>query len=236
MTPVTGERRPRPYTVLRALLRPLRRTLPWPALAATGGLGLLLAGLPRLLSGAPDPWLCLNLLRASGLCFALGLAFLFDDPARHTTAPVPVGRPLRGALRLALAAPVTALCWAAALLLVPGQVRPPVGALTLEAAAIAALALAGASAAVRFTDGTRPGAAVAAALATVAVTVPTLLLPQRWALLVTAGDRHWADAHERWAGLLLVGVAVAALCAPEPLRRGSLPYPRRPRERAPVTA
>ncbi|MFG2951862.1 ABC transporter [Streptomyces adustus] len=235
MTPATGERRPKPYAVIRALLRPLWRTLPRPALAAAGGLGLLLAGLPRLLSGAPDPWLCLNLLRAAALCLALGLAFVFDDPARHTTAPVPVRRPLRDALRLALAVPAAALCWTAALLLVPGQARPPVGAVTLEAAATAALALAGAAAAVRCTDGTRPGAAVAAGLTAVAVTVPTLLLPQRWALLVAVGDQRWADAHGRWAGLLVVAVAVVALCAPEPLRRGSVLRPR-PRGTAPTAA
>ncbi|MGW1724761.1 ABC transporter [Streptomyces sp. NPDC002306] len=204
----------------RALLSPLWRTLPWPALAAAGGLGLLLAGIPRLLSGPADPWLCLNLLRAAALCLGLGLAFLLDDPARHTTAPVPVRRPVRSALRLALTAPVVALWWTAALLLVPGPARPPVGAVTLEAAACGMFALAAAAARVRFTDEPRPGTGVAVGLLLGGVTVPTLLLPERWALLVSVGDKHWGDAHERWALLLALATVVAVLCTPEPLRRG----------------
>lgn len=206
--------------MIRSLLRPVWRTLPWTALAAAGGLGLLLVGLPRLLSDAPDPWLCLSLLRAAALCLGLGLAFLLDDPARHTTAPVPVRRPVRSGLRLALAAPVTALWWTAALLLIPGEARPPVGAVTLEAAACAALALAAAAAAVRFTDEARPGTAVAAGLLAGALTVPTLLLPERWTLLAAVGDKRWDDAHERWAGLLVVAGVVVMACMPEPLRRG----------------
>ncbi|MFD1273196.1 hypothetical protein ACFQ51_19900 [Streptomyces kaempferi] len=110
--------------MIRALLRPVWRTLPRRALAACGGLGLLLAGIPRLLSGQPDPWLCLNLLRGAALVLGVGLAFLLDDPARHTTAPVPARRPLRSGLRMALVAPAAALWWTVALLLVPGQARP----------------------------------------------------------------------------------------------------------------
>jgi hypothetical protein len=53
------------------------------------GVGLLLAGSSLTVAEEPDPFLCLTLLRAAALAFGLGLAFLLDDPARHTTATVP---------------------------------------------------------------------------------------------------------------------------------------------------
>ncbi|MGW3154662.1 ABC transporter [Streptomyces sp. NPDC001089] len=206
------------YAVILALLPPVWRTLPRTALAVCGGFGLLLAAIPRLQSGPPDPWLCVNLLRGAALVLGVGLAFLLDDPARHTTATVPVRRPLRSALRMALVAPGAALWWAVALLLVPEGARPPAGALTLEAAAIAVTALAVASAAVRFTERTEPGPAVAAGLLVTAMTVPTVLLPERWALLVAVHDPHWDAAHERWAVVLAAAVVLCALCCPEPVR------------------
>ncbi|MFE5143674.1 ABC transporter [Streptomyces fagopyri] len=206
------------YVMIRALLRPVWRTLPRTALAACGGLGLLLAGTPRLLSGEPDPWLCVNLLRGAALVLGVGLAFLLDDPARHTTAPVPARRSLRTGLRMALVAPGAALWWTVALLLVPERARPPAGALTLEAAAIVATALAAASAAVRFTDRAEPGTAVATGLLLTAMTVPTLLLPERWALLVAVNDPHWDDAHERWAAILVVAALLCAVWCTEPAR------------------
>jgi hypothetical protein len=48
--------------------------------------------------------LSLCLLRAAILAFAVGLALLLDDPARHTTTTVPTPGPVRIALRVALAA------------------------------------------------------------------------------------------------------------------------------------
>ncbi|MFJ2392551.1 ABC transporter [Streptomyces sp. NPDC087843] len=213
--------------MIRALVRPVWRTLPRTALAACGGLGLLLAGIPRLLPGQPDPWLCLNLLRGAALVLAVGLAFLLDDPARHTTAAVPARRPLRSGLRMALVAPAAALWWTVALLLVPERTRPPAGALTLEAAAIAATALAAASAAVRFTDRTEPGPAVATGLLVTAMTVPTLLLPERWALVVAVNDPHWDAAHERWAAVLAAAALLCAACCTEPARAWRPPTPAR---------
>ncbi|MFD4410290.1 ABC transporter [Streptomyces sp. NPDC058466] len=194
------------------------RSLPRRPLATASALGLLLAGTPRLLSAPPDAWLCLNLLRAAALAFGLGLAFLLDDPARHTTAAVPTRRPVRVGLRVALVAPFAAVWWTAALLLVPEQTRPPVGAVTLEAAAIAVLALAAATVAVRCTDVTEPGAAVTAGLLPVALAAP-LLPPERWTLVVAASDPRWDGAHQRWAGLLVVAAVAGVYSVAEPLRR-----------------
>ena len=78
--------------VTRGLAFPVLRTLPWRAVAAGGGLGLVIAGVQRFAGGEPDARAALLLLRSAILAYALGLAFLLDDPARHTTATVPVRR------------------------------------------------------------------------------------------------------------------------------------------------
>ncbi|MFJ8542961.1 ABC transporter [Streptomyces sp. NPDC093586] len=199
---------------------PVWRTLPWRALGSAGALGLLIAGTPRLAGAEPASWQSLALLRGVALIGALGLVFLLDDRARHLTTPVPVRRPLRQALRVALVAPPAALWWTAVLLLVPSGTRPPAGDITLEAGAMGVLALAGAAAAVRLTDEPRPGPAVAATLLVVAVLAP-LLSPEDWALFVVPDDPRWPAAHDRWAVLLAVVAVAGAMCGPEPLgRRG----------------
>ncbi|MFJ4784192.1 ABC transporter [Streptomyces sp. NPDC088794] len=205
--------------LIRELTLPVWRSLPWRALLASGAMALLLAAIPRM-SDEPSAWLAVNLLRTAALVLALGLAFVLDDPARHTTAAVPVRRPVRAGLRLALVAPVLASWWTAALLLVPSSVRPPVGDITLEAGAAFALALAGATAAIRFTDQAEPGQAVAAGLLVLAILTP-LLLPESWALFVAVGDKRWAAAHERWAVLLTGAAVVWGLCMPERIKHRS---------------
>lgn len=195
------------------------RTLPLGMIGTAGGAGLLLAALPRM-TGETGERLSLHLLRAAVLAFTMGLVFLLDDPARHTTATVPTSRPVRVALRVALVVPATAAWWALALLLVPPDLRPPVADITLEAGAAFVLAVAGAAVAVRFSDATRPGPRVAAGLLTSAVLV-VLFWPGRWALFVPVEDERWAAAHDRWAVVLAGAVLVGVLGAVEPLRRWS---------------
>ncbi|GGW77448.1 ABC transporter [Streptomyces caelestis] len=195
------------------------RTLPWGVVGTAGGAGLLLATLTRI-TGETGERLSLHLLRAAVLAFAMGLVFLLDDPARHTTATVPTPRPVRVALRVALVVPATAAWWTAALLLVPPELRPPVADITLEAGAAFALAVAGAAVAVRCTEATRPGPRVAAGLLTSAV-LAVLFWPGRWALFVPVEDERWAAAHDRWAVVLAGAVLVGVLGVVEPLRRWS---------------
>ncbi|MEZ7154353.1 ABC transporter [Streptomyces sp. MAD19A] len=204
--------------VLLQLVRPVARTVPWWALAAGGGLGLLAAALPRLSGGEVAPWAGVNALRAAALCFALGAAFLLDDPARQTTAAVPVRRVLRHALRCAFVLPPAAAWWTAAVLLVPEEARPPAGDVTLEAATALALALAGAAFAVRRRGTGRPGQAVAAALLVAAVLAP-LLTPSEWSLFTAPGDPRWADGHGHWTLLLCAALLAVAVCCVEPVRR-----------------
>jgi hypothetical protein len=205
---------------VRAMVPPVARALPWLPLAVGGVAGLLLAAVPRMSSGEPDGWLALLLLRVAALVFGLGLAFLMDDPARHTTAAVPVRRAVRAGLRVALVAPVAVVWWTAALLLIPEGVRPPLGDMTLEAAAITALALAGGAAAVRFRDEPEPGRSTAAALLVTGLVAP--LLPDGWTLFVQLNADRWDEAHQTWAWLLTGALLVWAMCLPEPLRRRRL--------------
>ncbi|MFI1536448.1 ABC transporter [Streptomyces anandii] len=201
---------------MAALLRPVWHTLPWRPLAAAGGLGWLLVAGARPLSGRDgDPALGLTLLRLAALAAGAGLAFLLDDPARRTTEAVPVRRPVRAGLRLALVTPLLAAWWTAALLLLPAAARPPLGAVSLEAAAIAGTAPALAAASVRLRAEPCPGAGAARALLALAAAV--LLLPDRRSPLVTPDDAHWAAAHGWWAAILAVAALVWAVCVPEPL-------------------
>ncbi|MFK0116740.1 ABC transporter [Streptomyces sp. NPDC090994] len=206
--------------VASELVRPVGRTVPWWALGAAGVVGLLLVAVARWTGGGePSPHAALLALRGAALAGGLGLASLLDDPARHTTAAVPVPRPARQALRAALVAPLVALWWTAVLFLVPAEVRPPAGGITLEAGAVALLALAAAAAVVRLTDRTRPGRAVATALLVAAVVSP-LFVPDSWAVFVQSGDPRWAESHDRWAVALAAAAAVWAASAREPVRRG----------------
>ncbi|MFE2967703.1 ABC transporter [Streptomyces sp. NPDC059340] len=209
--------RGRSFTVARALLRPLWRTLPRRSLMTGAVLGLLLAGVPRLFSLRLDTGAGLNLLRAAALTFALGLAFLLDDPARHITAAVPTRRPVRVGLRVALVAPSAVLWWTAALFLIPEQARPPMGAATLEAAATALLATAAAAIMVRFTNRAEPGGAVCVGLLAMAVLAP-LLLPHRWTLFPAPSDPRWDGAHQAWVVVLVTAALAGAWSSVEPLR------------------
>ncbi|AWT47663.1 ABC transporter [Streptomyces actuosus] len=202
-----------------ALIRPTVRALPRGPLLAGAVTGLLVAALPRVL---PDlgttPETGAVLLRVSALAMALGLAFLLDDPSRVMTETTPAGRPLRVHLRAALLAPLAALAWSGALLLIPRDARPPLADVTLEAVTLTATALALAAATVRTSAEPEPGRAAAVGL--LALVVGGMLLPDRWGLFVAPGSPQWDAAHGRWAAVLAAAVIVWAVSVPEPLRRG----------------
>ncbi|MGV9449988.1 ABC transporter [Streptomyces sp. NPDC003635] len=212
---------------MRGVIRYVGRTVPWRALGAGAAAGLALTGSARLFPEAFTPWLTLNALRAAALAFALGLAFLLDDPARHTTATVPVRRPVRQALRLAWVVPFAGLFWTSAVLLVPSELRPPVGAVTLEAGAAWLLAPAVSAAWIRRSEEPEPGVGVGAGLLTAGV-LAALFVPD---LFVGVGDPGWADAHQWWALVVAGAVAGWTWWSREPVRtwgRGE-PHGRPPR-------
>lgn len=203
--------------VLRALVPPVWRTLPWRAAALAGAGGLLLAGSTRLPERVPDQGAGWAVVRLVALLGAVAFGFVLDDPARHTTAAAPVGRAVRAGLRTALALPVAAVWWTTALLLIPGPARPPAGPVTVEAAAMATTALALATGVIRCSDATRPGRTTAARLALAAPAVA--LVPDRWGLLGLPGEPWWTGTQVRWASVLCLTALWCAVATPEPLRR-----------------
>ena len=216
-----GVQPPSTARVLAQLTRPVLRALPVRALGATAAVALLIAALPRLLSDEPDPWSALVALRAAALTFALGLAFVLDDPTRDLTSAVPTRRMLRTTLRVALVAPFAAAWWTAAVLLIPSKIRPPVGDMTLEAAAAAVLSLAAAAASLRFTAEPEPGQRVAAGFLVLALVSP-LALPNAWGMYASPTEKPWGVGHDHWAMVLVGAVVVWAACGPEPVRRRRL--------------
>ncbi|XVQ11649.1 hypothetical protein ACQP1W_03435 [Spirillospora sp. CA-255316] len=202
------------------LLRPMARSIPWTAPAAGAGLGLMLVAVPLVLSLDLEAGTVLYLLRMAALAVALGMAFVLDDPARHTTDVVPVQRPVRQSLRLALLLPPTAVWWAAVCALAAAGTQGgglPIGAATLEAAALIAVAVGVAAGAVRFTLATSPG--LTAAGAVLAVAIASAALPGGLALTVPMGHDRWEETHRVWAAILTLGLAIWALLAQEPTAR-----------------
>lgn len=236
--PPVGEGRRLPVSaraaVVVALIRPTARSLPWTTMAAGWALGLAVAGVPALFSLDLPAEVLVTVVRAAALCGAVGTAFVLDDPARHTTGVPPVPRPLRQALRAAVVAPAVVVWWVAVLAVVRAGADParwaalPVGAVSVEAAALCAPALALAAAAVRFSEVRVPGPAVAGVVLALPITAG-VLLPPRYALFVSPADPRWDDAHVLWAAVLGTALAVWLLCAPEPCRRRRGPRRRRRR-------
>ncbi|MFI7277299.1 ABC transporter [Streptomyces sp. NPDC049879] len=201
---------------VRGLLRAEARCLPWRLFAAAGGLGLALAVAAPLLTDAAGTRLAL--LRIAALCEAVGAAFVLDDPARHTARTLPVGRTVRQAVRLAAVLPCAALWWAACA--AAGRAAHPV-ALSVEAAALVALAVVLAAGGVRFSGAEEPGTAAAGLL--LALFTVAMLLPEGRTPFVGPEDPRWTAVHRGWAVLLVAATAAWPALAREPLRSAHQP-------------
>jgi fluoroquinolone transport system permease protein len=210
------------------LLRPTARAMRWGPLLAAGGLGLLIVGLPTALADQLTAAGLTTLLRIAAAGGALGIAFLLDDPAARTIPTVPTSRRLRHLLRAGIALPVAGLWWGA-IVLVTSLVATegvlaavPLGAVTLEAAALALLGLTVAAGALRLTADEPAGPLAAPALLVLLVAV--WLLPHRVALIVAPADPQWDSAHRRWVAVLAGAVLVLVWVGREPtggLRKGT---------------
>ncbi|MEV0719401.1 hypothetical protein [Asanoa sp. NPDC050611] len=211
--------------VAAAVAVPAVRALRFMPPLAAMVVGYAMIGVPAALSGASDPRLVVVLLRLAMVCAALGVGFLLDDPARPTTAtsPAPAWLPLAarvGAGGVLLAAWWWATVFTAGAALGPAAVELPRGDLTLEAATVVAVALAGATVVWRRSG--RGVVGLVAAPAFLAAVFAAALLPGRVALLVPLGGSDWAAAHDRWLVVLVaaaVCTAMAATWSPRPLRR-----------------
>jgi hypothetical protein len=207
---------------LRALLAPTARAMPWRLFLAAAGLGLLIVAAPAASTVSLRDHDLTALLRLAAACGAVGVAFLLDDPATHTLAVVPTPRWARHLVRTALATAAAAVWWVALLAVTVAGAHDgaadtlPLPGLTLEAAALAAVALG--LAAIRLRVGADGTAGVLAAPAVLVLSVAATLLPAGWALFVEPDDPRWTAAHGRWAVLLAVALAALAWAWREPPR------------------
>lgn len=202
--------------VAAELIRPTARSMRWAPLAgATGGAAVIAFLMTRAPDCAVGGYPCIGLegriqvLRIAMVLVAVGAGFALDDPARETTAHLPVSLLFRRTLRVGLMAPAIGLLW---LVLVGLALRTgggqgfPLGALTIEMAALVVTALAASAGAERFVPEGLGG--VVAGPLVLGVMLAALLVPERFALLVgDPADLRWDGAHERW----LVGLCAALL-------------------------
>jgi hypothetical protein len=148
-------------------------------------------------------------VRLTAILLAAAAASALDDPAAATFAPVPVPRPVRFLIRVALVCAAWTACWAA----VVGVVDSAAGTLpwtsTLEAAGFLCLVLAAAAA--------LGSTAIGPALLTVAVAAVAL---EEWVGLFQSTGTGFFTAHTRdWLIVVSVSVLVLVVSARDPAAR-----------------
>ncbi len=194
------------------LLGPLASAVRWqPLLGAVGLAGLLLVLTAEDLDADGPAVLA---LRGVAALLALGAAFVLDDEAADTLASSPSTLAWRRSQRVVIVVALAGPAWALALLAVKWLgAEPPVAGLTLELAALLALSVACAAGIAH--RGHPENSGVLATPLVVGIVLAAFRLPQKWALLVSPGPA-WEAAHQRWAVLLTLSVAVVLLCNRDP--------------------
>jgi hypothetical protein len=221
-----------------------RLALVWPTLRATRrrpllgamAVGLAIVAVPAMLPVTLGPDNLAVLLRLAAACAAIGLAFLFDDPAKPTTATVPTPAWRGIAVRTAAAVAAMAVWWAAAFAVTVAGAEDgtadklPLPGLTLEAAALGGIAVTTAIVAWRCTPrGVVSPAAAPGALVLLAVLA---FAPRRLIVFVSVVSPDWDAAHRRLAILLaccLAAAVAAATLSPTARRRPAATVPSRRR-------
>ncbi|WP_433040758.1 hypothetical protein [Dactylosporangium sp. CS-033363] len=208
----------RRVTAALALIGPTVRAMRRGPLLGAAGAGLLVVAVPVVLGvdlGVDDH---ANLIRLAAVCASVGLAFVFDDPAKPTTVVVPVPRWLPAAIRALAAALAFAVWWVAAVA-VTGDPHLPVGGLTLEVATIGGLSLLAAATAWRWAA--RGVGGPVAAPAALLLVLAVALVPVRPPMFVpaTSPAATWAGVHHRWTVLFLLIAAASVVTVAAPGRR-----------------
>lgn len=205
------------------LVRPTARAIRWlpVPLAGVTALGVLYAIKPDPVEGASVSRV-INDVRLAGLLLVLGAVFSFEDSARETICCVPTRLAIRRAVRVALVLPALVVLWLV-VFLVAKQVpvsdgKLPLSPLLLEFVAITVAAFAIAAAADRVSPDSM-GGPIAAGPISFIVASATLLLPERFALIVSTPDGPaWDGAHTRWRIALIVALFALAIFCRDPGR------------------
>lgn len=197
--------------VLAGVVAPTAKASHLGSTAAT----VALAALPAVVTvarGGTDLGVAVGLLVLGS---GASLAWAVDDPTEDLLTPMPVGAPVRAALRLLAAASVAGLVLAATLGVVaagPGLPRD-LAERVPEGAAAAAVALA-----VAFVAAHRGERMVGAGGAIAGIVVPIVVagLAMRWPTWLPAFAS--GDVHTRWWLIVAVGTLVAARNGRDPAR------------------
>jgi len=192
------------------------RTIRLLPIAATGALSFLLVFMAH-----HDHSGGLQHVPQAAMFLSIGCGFVLDDPAEATIAGVPPVLLYRRVLRLALAIPFLAVVWAS--LLWYARVDGTTGALTVELAAMAAIAVGIAAIASHVVPDGLGGVAAGPSVLVLFVTVA--LLPRRYARFLPldpTGPRRF-DLYGRWALALAVAAAVFVAASLDPARRSRIP-------------
>ncbi|HEX4699848.1 MAG TPA: hypothetical protein VH857_10875 [Actinomycetes bacterium] len=154
-----------------------------------------------------------EVLQTCGLVLGVGTAFLLDDPARATTAAVPLPLSWRTALPVLVGLVLVGTLWAGVLAWAAATSATglPWAELSLQALAWTILVLAVAASARRLGDLDEPGPGAAAATAVIALLIHQL--PGRFSL---TGDPAATATVIRWAALLAVGTLGLVLAGRDP--------------------
>lgn len=201
-------------TLALALLPYTVRSVRWAPVVGGAAAGLALVLVMTLVPVTHDTAGLTNVLRIAALFGAVGTGFLLDDPSESSTAATPGARPLRILLRPLVAIPAILLWWAAVLLLLRRDTNAetwreiPLVGISLEAAALIAIAIAVAAFVVR-----RPphnGGGTTAGPAVVVLVAVAQFVPYRYRLFATPDDQHWTTIHQWWAAILITALLLLA--------------------------
>lgn len=204
-------------TVGVVCLRPVSRAMTWGPLAGGGAVGLAVTWYLR--SRHLGSTASVAGVQVGAILIAAGAAFAIDDAAETTLASSPAPLIARRGVRLGLAAIASVAIWAC-LLVLAGVNETDAGALSLEAAGMAGVAVGTAAVAIRWAPRGLGGIVGGPALLITLITSFSLerLWPRWTVLLPPEPGAVWDDAHRHWLVLALVGAATVALSSQDPAR------------------
>jgi len=209
----TPTRVARERSTLAALLGIFPRLLSWWPVGVSGLAVAVIVGWQW--SDLTQPTVRLSVVRVSVLFFVLGSVFLLDDASRVTTDSSAVTRRRRIGLRLVVMLATVAVGTGIVfgVVLARGPMSGLAPGFALEVVGFTCLA-AGIALVLQQRFGVDEPASFAG-LGIVGLVLAVPMLAMRWPMIVGPGPL-WHDAHVRWAGVLLVALAVVAYLTRDP--------------------